>query len=100
MDKEITAIAFVLWLQTWLKEDETIKDLTIEELLSLKRKWSKYWADSLSQPHFEDCTKIPCSCVRCCIEDLVKQAEKVHRVLNQDNDSAELTGLQQFLQDI
>ena len=78
MNNEIKIITFMLWLNTWLKENESIEDLSEEELLSLKEKWDTHWADSLNQEHDGDCTNACYSCLRCNMEVLVKEAEKLY----------------------
>lgn len=78
MNNEIKIIAFMLWLNTWLDENEGIEDLSDDELLSLKEKWTKHWEDSLNQEHDGDCTKKCFACTRCAIESLIKTATKIH----------------------
>lgn len=78
MNNEIKIIVFMLWLNTWLKENESIEDLSNDELLSLKEKWEKYWEDSLNQEHDGDCTNKCYACTRCAMESLIKEATRIH----------------------
>lgn len=73
----IDAIAFTLFLMTWLKPDEDISDLTPKHLADLRKKWVNEFLPSLSDPHSGDCTKMPWSCTRCSTERLMLEAKLI-----------------------
>lgn len=77
----VKGAAFVLYLCTWLKEDESIEDMDNDSILSLKEKWNKYWVPSLKEEHCGDCTKIPATCTRCCMEEFIQTAERITQYL-------------------
>lgn len=71
------AIAFTLYLQSWLRENETTDIYTDENLKELWLKWEYEWLISLEEEHYGDCVKMPCACVRCHTEEYLKEAQRI-----------------------
>jgi hypothetical protein len=71
------AIAFVLFLQTWLDDREDLDTFTDEDLSDMWAKWSKEWMASLKEEHCGDCTNMPAACARCHTEDKFRQADRI-----------------------
>ena len=80
--KPIDAIAYMLYLETWLNHDETIAMFGDTLLKSLHSKWVEHWLPALESEHCGDCTKVACSCTRCNVENIYKDAERILKVLN------------------
>jgi len=69
--------AYMLFLQTWLRQDEVIEDLKDEVLKSLSQKWRTVWMRDRYSEHFGDCTSQPQTCVRCVMDELFENARRV-----------------------
>jgi hypothetical protein len=76
-NERIHAIAYVLYLATWLRPDEDIGDLSDSELQSSALKWKEEWVPCLQQEHSGDCTNMPWSCTKCNMLELIKVAERI-----------------------
>jgi S-ribosylhomocysteine lyase LuxS involved in autoinducer biosynthesis len=74
---ELDAIAYMLFLETWLDEEESISDLGSEVLKSLRKNWTTNWIPALNEKHCGDCTKVSSSCIRCCVEQLYEEAARI-----------------------
>jgi hypothetical protein len=79
--KVINAIAFMLFIPQWLDDNEEVKYLTDEYIMSLKENWEKHWIPALTEEHCGDCTNVPMPCTRCHAEELFQQAERVYNIL-------------------
>ena len=78
----LDTIAYMLYLETWLKTDEAFAELSDEFLQRLYEKWVNQWLPSLSKPHCGDCTRVSGTCVRCSVERLYADAARILRVSN------------------
>ena len=72
-------IAFMLYLDTWLKEDEAIEDLPDKDFVELKQKWINEWVPGLNQEHRGDCTRESMPCLRCVMDGLMATADRIVR---------------------
>ena len=69
-------IAFILYLQTWLKEDEDIEEMPDYDLQELSKKWVDEWLPMMNSEHSGDCTRQPWSCMRCWFDRTLKFADR------------------------
>jgi hypothetical protein len=70
-------IAFMLYLDTWTVDDETVEDFDNETLKSLTDKWKKEWLPNRFDEHFGDCTKAPIACHRCIMDEIFNKAKNI-----------------------
>jgi hypothetical protein len=87
----LEAIAYMLFLETWLDMDETIADLSDDVLRSLGTKWKNEWLPMKNSDHCGDCTKMPATCIRCVLDEWYKQAARIVAA------NAELSGASTYL---
>jgi hypothetical protein len=74
-------IMFMLYLDTWILEDEDIDNLSNNDIQELVKKWREEWMPGLDQIHSGDCTKQPWPCLRCQMEYLKFQSERILKEL-------------------
>jgi hypothetical protein len=70
-------IAYILYLQSWLKPDEDLDDLSDEFFHSLREKWEKEWLPAINSEHSGDCTQQPWSCMRCWWDRVLKLGDRL-----------------------
>jgi len=78
----LDAVAYMLFLETWLNNDESLSELDDELLQRLYEKWVTQWLPALSEPHCGDCTKVCGTCVRCSVEQLYADAARIIKASN------------------
>ena len=78
----LDAIAYMLYLETWLNSDESLSELEDELLKRLYEKWVTQWLPGRSGKHCGDCTKVAGPCLRCGVERLYEEAARIQRVSN------------------
>lgn len=74
-------IAFMLYLATWLKDDEAIEELDDVLLSRLGKRWRAEWMPGRLAEHNGDCTKKPYTCLRCTMDRFFANAERIKKVL-------------------
>jgi hypothetical protein len=79
---ELDAIAYMLYLKTWIDKDESYAEWSDEFLQRLYEKWVTQWLPSLSEPHCGDCTNVSATCIRCSVERIYKDAARILEVSN------------------
>lgn len=96
---KLDAVAYMLYLETWLQVNESISDLENELLQRLYEKWITGWLPALNEAHCGDCTKVAATCVRCSVERLYEDARRILMTPNggihgssRSDDSAEMEG--------
>ena len=77
------SIAFTLYLDTWLAENETLSEFSESTIKALYHKWRTQWIPSLKEEHRGDCTNIPLACVRCNTEELFENAAAIDKVIKE-----------------
>ena len=73
----LEAIAYVLFLETWLTADEGLKDLNDEMLTNLNQNWREEWLPKRNAEHYGDCTKVAGACIRCSMDSLFANAARI-----------------------
>lgn len=73
----LDAIAFTLYLQTWLDDYEKTSDLGDESLRRLRAKWVDEFLPGLQGEHCGDCTKVPAPCLRCVMDEWFSEAKAI-----------------------
>jgi hypothetical protein len=81
----INIISFTLYLDQWLRHDETIDFLSDENIKHLYEKWNIQWLPSLNESHCGDCTNVPCACTRCHTENFLNQATRIYNIIEDKN---------------
>lgn len=74
----IDAIAFMLFLDTWLQGDESISDLDDKFIREVYKSWVTGWLPSRTADHCGDCTKVARTCIRCSVDQLFEEATRIH----------------------
>lgn len=69
-------MAYMLYLESWLKDEEHISDLDETTLDSLREKWEKYF-NNPNNIHDGDCTDQIYACSKCIYEDFIKLAKNL-----------------------
>jgi len=77
------SIAFTLYLNTWLDENESISEFSESTIKALYEKWRTEWVPSLSEEHRGDCTNVPMACTRCNTEELFENASAIDNVIKE-----------------
>lgn len=83
LNNGLDAIAYMLYLETWLNGDESVSELDNELLQRLYEKWVTQWLPARSEAHCGDCTKVAATCVRCSVERLYADAGRILKVSNE-----------------
>lgn len=73
----VEAIAYVLYLEDWLGNDESLSEIDDNLLRNLDKKWKEEWLPYRNAAHFGDCTKFPATCMRCVLDDLFFNARRI-----------------------
>lgn len=76
---DLDTIAYMLYLDDWLNEDESLSNIyeTGMSLSKLKEKWDTAWLPLSREEHSGDCTKQAGPCVRCIVEQYYADAAKI-----------------------
>lgn len=75
-------VAFMIYLDTWLSDDEYVYDLTEADIKELYIKWVYGWLPGLNEDHHGDCTREPMPCMRCTMDNIMNNAEKISSICN------------------
>ena len=73
----LEAVAYVLFLETWLYDDEGLADLSEELLQNIGKKWHDEWLPKRNAEHCGDCNKVSCTCIRCALDGLFSNAKRI-----------------------
>jgi hypothetical protein len=79
--KVIEGIAFTLFLESWMVDDESIIDCDEYFIFYMKNKWINIWLPGRTSRHLGDCTNMCFSCLRCQVDEFFKQAEHIYNIL-------------------
>ena len=71
------AIAFTMYLYTWIDIDEDVSVLDDDTLKDFYKKWVDILRPSANQPHSGDCTNQPWTCLRCVFEQWEKDSLRI-----------------------
>lgn len=75
--------AFMMHLQEMANDtDSVISDLTDSEIRQYWKRWKNEFLPALTKPHHGDCVKAPCSCVRCYVEDKLKESKRILEIIS------------------
>jgi hypothetical protein len=77
LNSDLDQIAYILYLQTWVYTDDELVDMSDSRLKRLGEKWRKEWLPFRDSKHDGDCTNMPYSCIRCVMDDLYKNANRI-----------------------
>jgi broad specificity polyphosphatase/5'/3'-nucleotidase SurE len=91
------AIAFALFLETWLDEYEYWADLDDNDIRRLYEKWLEDFVYSVNQPHSGDCRNQPWSCTRCSYEQIEKDALRIAYVIEEHDEYTSQDTFPEFL---
>jgi hypothetical protein len=84
-ERLIDAVAFSLYLSSWLQDDEMLDDFSDEDVARLRDKWVTQWLPSLLVEHCGDCTGMPVACTRCHTERYLADAARIVSVIDSHN---------------
>jgi hypothetical protein len=70
-------IAYILYLQSWVRTDEDFEEMSNEFFTELREKWEQEWVPAITSEHSGDCTQQPWSCIRCWWDNTLKFAERI-----------------------
>lgn len=77
LSSALLAVAYTLYLNTWLQEGECVEEMDAARLEQLGKKWHDEWLPGMTEAHSGDCTKQCWPCLRCSIESLIANAGRV-----------------------
>jgi len=77
------SIAFTLYLNTWLDENETISEFSESTIRALYTKWKTEYIPALDEEHRGDCTNVPMTCMKCLVDELFENAEAIDKVIKE-----------------
>jgi len=87
----LDAIAYMIYLSTWTNENESIENFDDALLQKLYAKWIDNWLPAKHEAHCGDCIGIAASCLRCNVEQIYTDAERIIKASNVELTSLPLT---------
>ena len=80
----VETIAFTLYLETWGHDE--ISDIDDETMENLVKKWREEWLPLRESEHSGDCTKQPWTCMRCLMDRMWGDSERIAAFLRKQGD--------------
>ena len=82
LNARLDATAYMIYLSTWTNENEYVEELDDELLQRLYAKWVDDWLPAKKEAHCGDCTGVAASCLRCNVEQIYLDAERIIKASN------------------
>ena len=73
----LDCIAYMIYLESWAELGESTAEFCDSLLIDLRKTWLDGWIPALEQEHDGDCTNQPYTCMRCSMNEIYRDAEKL-----------------------
>lgn len=83
-------LAFMIFLNDYWLEEQSIADLTSDEISAYYDLWQHKWLPKRDSAHSGDCIKLPAPCVRCHLDAIFKDTDKILEVLGRNKNITRL----------